>query len=163
NPMDFGADHGLGHERVLRQLESSLERLGVDSVDLYLAHEFDPETALCETIEVFEELAASGRIGAYGVCNFDGLQLEEACMLGRRTSSRSARRSRSTSAPTTARSWKRSFPPDDARPERTRRPRAARHGGLHRGDDGGARRPRPRRLPPAAAPGRPSAGAKRSA
>src|SRR5947207_9348058 len=37
NPMGFGADHGLGRERVLRQLESSLERLGVGSVDLYLA------------------------------------------------------------------------------------------------------------------------------
>ena len=83
NPMAFGADRGLGRERVLRQLEASLERLGLDSVDLYLAHEFDPETPLCETLEVFEELAEGGRIGAYGVSNFDGLQLEEACRLGR--------------------------------------------------------------------------------
>ena len=38
-----GADHGLAPERIARQLESSLERLGVDHVDLYLAHEFDPD------------------------------------------------------------------------------------------------------------------------
>ena len=49
NPMDAGADHGLAPERIARQLESSLERLGVDRVDLYLAHEFDPDVPLAET------------------------------------------------------------------------------------------------------------------
>ena len=46
NPMDAGADHGLAPERIARQLESSLERLGVEHVDLYLAHEFDPDVPL---------------------------------------------------------------------------------------------------------------------
>src|SRR6266576_2328412 len=41
NPMAEGQDHGLGRTRIVRQLESSLDRLGVDSVDLYLAHNFD--------------------------------------------------------------------------------------------------------------------------
>src|SRR5207244_1115184 len=36
-PMDAGQDHGLGRDRVLRQLDSSLARLGVERVDLYLA------------------------------------------------------------------------------------------------------------------------------
>src|ERR1700716_1931718 len=40
NPMDAGADRGLAPERIRRQLASSLERLGVDRIDLYLAHEF---------------------------------------------------------------------------------------------------------------------------
>src|SRR6266542_5967347 len=76
NPMDEGADRGLSRERILRQIESSLERLCVDSVDLYLAHEFDSETPLSETLAAFEELAEEGAIGAYGASNFSGAQLE---------------------------------------------------------------------------------------
>ncbi|MBV9414401.1 MAG: aldo/keto reductase, partial [Solirubrobacterales bacterium] len=37
NPMEAGADHGLAPERITRQFESSLARLGVDHVELYLA------------------------------------------------------------------------------------------------------------------------------
>src|SRR5205085_5425385 len=42
NPMSDGGDHGLAPERIVRQLHSSLERLGVACVDLYLAHDYDP-------------------------------------------------------------------------------------------------------------------------
>src|SRR5438132_1713233 len=66
NPMDEGADSGLGRARVLRQLDSSLERLRVDAVDLYLAHEPDPETPFEETVRAFEELAAAGKVRAHG-------------------------------------------------------------------------------------------------
>ncbi len=82
NPMDQGADHGLSRPRVLRQLESSLERLGVDSVDLYLAHEPDPETPLDETFGAFDELAASRKVRAYGVSNFGAQDLEVALAAG---------------------------------------------------------------------------------
>ncbi len=82
NPMDAGEDSGLSPQRIQRQLESSLRRLGVDRVDLYLAHEFDPYTPLGETIGAFEEAQAAGRIRAYGVSNFDSFQLEAATNLG---------------------------------------------------------------------------------
>src|SRR5919204_125349 len=75
NPMDEGHDHGLSRARIERQLASSLERLGVDSVDLYLAHEFDPDVPLEETFEAFEDFVAAGSIRAYGVSNFDAEQL----------------------------------------------------------------------------------------
>ncbi|HET8979690.1 MAG TPA: aldo/keto reductase [Solirubrobacteraceae bacterium] len=78
NPMSADGDHGLAADRVRRQLRSSLDRLGVDRVDLYLAHEYDPDTPLAETFAAFEELHAQGQIGAYGVSNFDARQLEEA-------------------------------------------------------------------------------------
>jgi aryl-alcohol dehydrogenase-like predicted oxidoreductase len=83
NPMEAGADHGLGAQRIFRQLESSLDRLGVDCVDLYLAHEFDPDVPLDETIGAFEELSGAGRIRAYGVSNFDATQLRGALEAGR--------------------------------------------------------------------------------
>lgn len=82
NPMDAGADRGLSRTRMERQLASSFERLGVDHVELYLAHEFDPEVPLEETMGVFEELVASGAIGAYGVSNFSARQLEQAATAG---------------------------------------------------------------------------------
>jgi aryl-alcohol dehydrogenase-like predicted oxidoreductase len=78
NPMDAGADTGLRPDRVARQLESSLERLGVGQVDLYLAHEFDPEVPLAESFGAFEEACANGAVLAYGVSNFDARQLAAA-------------------------------------------------------------------------------------
>jgi aryl-alcohol dehydrogenase-like predicted oxidoreductase len=82
NPMDVGHDHGLSRARIERQVASSLERLGTDSVELYLAHEFDPKTPLEETLSTFDELVARGVIGAYGVSNFDARQLDQAADLG---------------------------------------------------------------------------------
>ena len=82
NPMDTGEDHGLSRARIERQLASSLERLGTDSVELYLAHEFDPEIPLEETLGTLDELVARGAIGAYGVSNFDARQLEQAADMG---------------------------------------------------------------------------------
>jgi aryl-alcohol dehydrogenase-like predicted oxidoreductase len=77
NPMETGADRGLAPARVRRQLASSLERLGVERVDLYLTHEPDPETPLRETLDALDELVALGRIGAYGASNVDATVLRE--------------------------------------------------------------------------------------
>jgi aryl-alcohol dehydrogenase-like predicted oxidoreductase len=82
NPMQAGADHGLAPERVKRQFAMSLDRLGVDSVELYLAHDFDPDVPLSETFGAFEELRAGGRVGAYGVSNFNAEQLQAALDAG---------------------------------------------------------------------------------
>jgi aryl-alcohol dehydrogenase-like predicted oxidoreductase len=83
NPMRAGGDRGLAPDRVARQLQESLERLEVDQVDLYLAHEFDPVVPLAETFSAFEAALAGGRIRAYGVSNFDPGQLAEALVAGR--------------------------------------------------------------------------------
>jgi aryl-alcohol dehydrogenase-like predicted oxidoreductase len=82
NPMRAGADHGLKPERIARQLRASLDRLGVGQVDLYLAHEFDPDVPLRESLGAFDEARAGGLIGAYGVSNFDAPQLAAALAAG---------------------------------------------------------------------------------
>jgi aryl-alcohol dehydrogenase-like predicted oxidoreductase len=82
NPMTAGGDSGLAPERIARQLRSSLDRLGVDSVELYLAHEFDPQVPLAEWLGAFEEARASGVIGAYGLSNVSARQLEAALEAG---------------------------------------------------------------------------------
>jgi len=71
-------DVGLAPDRIRRQLESSLLRLGVERVDLYLAHEPDPSVPVGETIDCFESLRAEGLIGAWGLSNYSEAQLREA-------------------------------------------------------------------------------------
>jgi aryl-alcohol dehydrogenase-like predicted oxidoreductase len=81
NPMDEGDDHGLGRARVHRQLDASLERLGVERVALYLAHDFDAETPQEETLQAFDDGIRAGKIGTVGASNFDAEQLAEALEL----------------------------------------------------------------------------------
>jgi aryl-alcohol dehydrogenase-like predicted oxidoreductase len=77
NPMRDGADHGLAAERVERQLHSSLERLGVEQVDVYLTHEFDPDVPAEDVHATLERLREQGLIRATGVSNYDAAQLRE--------------------------------------------------------------------------------------
>ena len=83
NPMSASADHGLARARVTRQLESSLDRLGVNHVDVYLAHAFDPDTPLEETISTFDAVQQLGLIRTWGVSNFDEQQLRSLLELAR--------------------------------------------------------------------------------
>jgi aryl-alcohol dehydrogenase-like predicted oxidoreductase len=63
-------------------LRSSLDRLGVDHVELYLAHDFDPDVPLAETFGAFEQARVAGTVGAYGVSNFGTAQLTAALTAG---------------------------------------------------------------------------------
>jgi aryl-alcohol dehydrogenase-like predicted oxidoreductase len=78
NPMDVGEDEGLAPARIRRQLESSLARLGVDHVELYLTHAPDPDTPLEDTLGTLDELRSEGLIGAFGGSNVDGAVLDAA-------------------------------------------------------------------------------------
>jgi aryl-alcohol dehydrogenase-like predicted oxidoreductase len=80
--MDEGADSGLAPDRVRRQLDSSLGRLGMDAVDLYLAHAPDPDTPLEETLAAFVELVRAGKAKDYGLSNFGAGELAAAIAAG---------------------------------------------------------------------------------
>jgi aryl-alcohol dehydrogenase-like predicted oxidoreductase len=82
NPMRAGGDQGLKPDRIARQLRSSLDRLGVNQVDLYLAHDYDPAVPIGESLGAFRAAQADGLIGAYGVSNFDARQLTAALAAG---------------------------------------------------------------------------------
>jgi aryl-alcohol dehydrogenase-like predicted oxidoreductase len=81
NPLTEGDDHGLARGRILRQIDASLERLGVERVGVYLAHEFDPDVPQEETLRAFDELVRAGKVGAVGASNFGAEQLAEAVEL----------------------------------------------------------------------------------
>ena len=61
-----------GYENTLRALDESLDRLGIDYVDLYLIHWPTPEfDEYLETYQAMEKLYQDGKVKAIGVCNFD--------------------------------------------------------------------------------------------
>ncbi|HEY3183387.1 MAG TPA: aldo/keto reductase [Gaiellaceae bacterium] len=74
---------GLAPDRIRRRVVRSLERLGVERIDLYLAHEPDSETPLGATIATFEELVEEGLIAAWGLSNYDVNGIREALAHGR--------------------------------------------------------------------------------
>jgi aryl-alcohol dehydrogenase-like predicted oxidoreductase len=82
NPMAEGEDHGLAPARIRRQLESSLQRLGVEHVHLYLCHAWDDDVPIADTAGTLDDLVREGKIGAYGLSNVDGAQLREALAVG---------------------------------------------------------------------------------
>jgi aryl-alcohol dehydrogenase-like predicted oxidoreductase len=82
NAMEDGADFGLARERVLRQVETSLGRLGIDRIDLYLTHEPDPNTPVEETFATFQALLERGTIGGWGVSNVGAEDLDAWLRLG---------------------------------------------------------------------------------
>ena len=69
-----------GYDSALRAFDASLERLGFDYVDLYLIHWPNAEK-MRDTWRAMEEIAASGRARAIGVCNFLVHHLEELATL----------------------------------------------------------------------------------
>ena len=77
------ADTGLSRDRIRRNVEGSLERLGVGRIDQYLAHEPDPATPVAESVGAFEELVAEGTIAAWGLSNYDAAGIREALAHGR--------------------------------------------------------------------------------
>jgi aryl-alcohol dehydrogenase-like predicted oxidoreductase len=78
NPMGEGDDRGLAPARIFRQLDSSLERLGVDHVDMYVIHDWDGDTPIAETLGALDGLVRAGKVRAIAASNVSAEQLEEA-------------------------------------------------------------------------------------
>ncbi|ASW57348.1 oxidoreductase [Plantactinospora sp. KBS50] len=65
----------------VRACERSLRRLGTDHIDLYLLH-WRGRYPLAETVAAFTELVEAGKIGQWGVSNFDMADLSELMSVG---------------------------------------------------------------------------------
>ncbi len=78
-PMgDDPNDAGLSARHLTRALDASLGRLGVEGVDLYQVHAWDPWTPLAETLRTLDGFVRSGKTRYYGFSNFTGWQLTKA-------------------------------------------------------------------------------------
>jgi aryl-alcohol dehydrogenase-like predicted oxidoreductase len=74
-------DAGLSRSHLARALDASLGRLGIDTVDLYQAHAWDPLTPLEETLAFLDDAVRAGKVRYAGVSNFTGWQLQKAALL----------------------------------------------------------------------------------
>jgi aryl-alcohol dehydrogenase-like predicted oxidoreductase len=75
---------GLSAANVRAGAEASLERLGIERIDLYYAHEDDPQTPLQESLKAFGELIEDGLIGYAAASNYSAERLRQALALARR-------------------------------------------------------------------------------
>ncbi|GAA1107517.1 aryl-alcohol dehydrogenase (NADP+) [Nesterenkonia jeotgali] len=84
-PMGQGPnDLGTSRRHLRDALDASLQRLGVDHIDLYQLHAWDAITPLDETLRFLDDAVTAGKIGYYGFSNFTGWQLTKAVHLADR-------------------------------------------------------------------------------
>jgi aryl-alcohol dehydrogenase-like predicted oxidoreductase len=69
---------GLSRRHLDKALDASLQRLGVEAIDLYQVHAWDPITPLEETLRFFEDAVAAGKVRYFGLSNYTGWQLQKA-------------------------------------------------------------------------------------
>ena len=77
-------DKGLSRAWIMREVDASLRRLQIDTIDLYQAHRDDPETPQEETAQAFADLIKAGKVRAIGASNFTAARLKSALEVSRR-------------------------------------------------------------------------------
>ena len=78
-PMGTGPnDGGYGRYHLLHQVDASLDRLGLDHVDLYQIHGWDPNAPMEEGLRAMEDIVRSGRARYVGVSNWAAWQIAKA-------------------------------------------------------------------------------------
>jgi len=83
-PMGNGPnDRGLSRKHIFEQAHRSLERLGVDYIDLYQCHRYDARTPLEETCAAMDDLVRQGKILYWGVSEWNADQITGAVSLCR--------------------------------------------------------------------------------
>lgn len=83
--MGSGPDEsGAGPTHLRRAVDASLQRLGVDAIDLYQMHAWDPNVPIELTLTTLDDLVSEGKIRNVGVSNYTGWQLERAIQVSER-------------------------------------------------------------------------------
>ena len=70
--------------RIAAAAEASLQRLGVDAIDLYYAHQDDSDTPLEESLTAFDRLVKDGKVLVLGASNYSAERLGEALAISKR-------------------------------------------------------------------------------
>src|SRR6478736_6252939 len=84
-PMGEGPnDAGSGRYHLLHQIDASLARLGLDHVDLYQIHGWDPNCGMEEALRALEDIVRSGRARYVGVSNWAAWQIAKALGIAER-------------------------------------------------------------------------------
>ena len=73
-------DRGLSRKHIVESVDGSLQRLGTDYIDLMQCHRADPDTPIEETVRCFDDLIRQGKLLYWGVSEWSGEQIREACL-----------------------------------------------------------------------------------
>jgi aryl-alcohol dehydrogenase-like predicted oxidoreductase len=85
SPMGTGPNHaGLSRKHIVQGCEASLRRLGIDTIDLYQVHRFDPNTPLDETLAALDHLVHQGKVRYIGSSSTTAWQFMKALSLSER-------------------------------------------------------------------------------
>lgn len=68
---------GASRRGIVKALDASLERLGVEAIDLYYVHGWDPAASVLDTLGALTDAAAAGKIHSIGWSNTTGWQLQK--------------------------------------------------------------------------------------
>jgi L-glyceraldehyde 3-phosphate reductase len=78
-PGPYG-DHG-SRKYLLASLDQSLKRMGLDYVDIFYSHRFDPDTPLDETLGALDTAVRQGKALYAGISSYSGPRTEEAARI----------------------------------------------------------------------------------
>jgi aryl-alcohol dehydrogenase-like predicted oxidoreductase len=71
-------DRGLSRKHIMESIDKSLQRIGVDYLDIYFCHRWDEETPLLETIQAMDDLIHQGKILYWGTSEWTAAQIDRA-------------------------------------------------------------------------------------
>ncbi|MEW6051822.1 MAG: aldo/keto reductase family protein [Candidatus Zixiibacteriota bacterium] len=71
-------DRGLSRKHIMESIDNSLRRIGVEYIDIYFCHRFDPDTEVEETVRAMDDLIRSGKILYWGTSVWTEAQIERA-------------------------------------------------------------------------------------
>ena len=74
---------GLSRKAILTEIDHSLRRLGVDYVDLYQIHRWDPKTPIAETLEALHDVVKAGKARYIGASSMSAWQFCQAIYTAR--------------------------------------------------------------------------------
>lgn len=72
---------GLSRKHIMESCEATLTRMGVDYLDLYFCHRYDPETPLEEVVRAMEDLVRQGKVLYWGTSEWRAGQIARACSI----------------------------------------------------------------------------------
>ena len=81
-PGPYGQGGG-SRKYVLASLDQSLERMGLDYVDIFYSHRFDPDTPIEETMMALDQAVRSGRALYVGISSYSAAKTREAARIAR--------------------------------------------------------------------------------
>jgi aryl-alcohol dehydrogenase-like predicted oxidoreductase len=76
--LDGEGGRKLAPTRIAAAAEASLQRLGVDTIDLYFAHQDDESIPQADVLAAFDTLIKAGKVRALGASNFHAVRLKSA-------------------------------------------------------------------------------------